>query len=112
MVFDKKIFTCKDVKEIEEAVEYDIYRKLLVYSEKYGNYQTAVDKVQKELESHIKLFADNKDVIKRAADKAGERFLIVVGKAKKHNYIHGNITVKQTPPKHIAGEQEMPGEMT
>ena len=71
-----------DVVEKKEIFENQVVESLIRYSNMLGSYQQAIDKVQGYLQAMIKHYPEEAQLIKIAAQNAGEKFLKVVDEAK------------------------------
>lgn len=71
-----------DVMEKKEIFENQIVESLIRYSNMLGSYQQAIDKVQGYLKAMIRHYPEEAQLIKIAAQNAGEKFLKVVDEAK------------------------------
>lgn len=80
---DKKLFTSADEKEIIQALETMVLRRLIELSNKYENYQRAIDEVTVGLRRMVvQVGVEKKQMIEDAANRAGAIFLKKVDDTK------------------------------
>lgn len=71
-----------DQKEKEQVLEEQIYGHLIRYSNMFQNYDKAIEEVQKWLRALCNHIPKDKPWIVEVSERAGQRFVVAVGKAK------------------------------
>lgn len=74
-----------DVMEKKEVFEEQIVGHLVRYSNMLGSYQQAIDVVQGYLRAMVRHYPEEAQLIKIAAQNAGEKFLKIVDEAKSRS---------------------------
>lgn len=77
-----KIPITKDGSEKEGVLEEQIVQRLVQYSNMLNSYDEAIDEVQRYLKALLHHYPEEAEMIRKAADNAGKKYLSIVAEAK------------------------------